>query len=169
MGVDDSNLITALDDRLAKLRKGGRRTVHYKAPTPEEERAYAAWVRDALLAATERKEPPMKAPEGFSLRVLGDVWILEEAKKKKRGAGAILVRTGRARPIVVEAPHTFFDTGTLPIALALFEAQGARAMLVNTVHRYIEKNAVKDKDPKDEKDPDEDDKKDDDKGAEDDE
>jgi len=135
----DEDAVKALDERLSKLRKGGRKTVHYRPPSLEEERAYAAWVRDALVAATERKEPPTKAPDGFHLRIMGDVWILEEARKKKRGAGAIVIRTGRARPIFVEAPHTFFDKGTLPIALAVFDAQAARALLVNTVHRYIDK------------------------------
>ncbi len=135
----DEGAVKALDERLTTLRKGGRRTVHYRAPSADEERAYAAWVRDALVSATERKEPPSKAPEGFSLRVMGDVWILEEARKKKRGAGAVIIRTGRAKPILVEAPHTFFDKGTLPIALAVFDAQAGRALLINTVHRYIDK------------------------------
>lgn len=135
----DEDAVKALDERLSKLRKGGRKTVHYRPPSVEEEQAYAAWVRDALVAATARKEPPTKAPDGFHLRVMGDVWILEESRKKKRGAGAIVIRTGRARPIFVEAPHTFFDKGTLPIALAVFDAQAARALLVNTVHRYIDK------------------------------
>ncbi|MDC0748204.1 hypothetical protein [Polyangium mundeleinium] len=175
----DEGATKALEERIAKLRKGGRRTVTYKAPTNEEERAYAAWVRDALVAATERKEPPKKAPEGFSLRVLGDVWLLEEARKKKRGAGAIVMRTGRARPILVEAPHTFYDAGTLPIALSVFDAQAARVLLINTVHRYIdkpadaakdggtkdEKAASKDKDTDADEADDKDDDKDDDKGA----
>ncbi|MDC3961083.1 hypothetical protein [Polyangium jinanense] len=148
----DEEATKALEERIAKLRKGGRRTVTYKAPTNDEERAYAAWVRDALVAATERKEPPKKAPEGFSLRVLGDVWLLEEARKKKRGAGVIVMRTGRARPILVEAPHTFYDAGTLPIALSVFDAQAARVLLINTVHRYIDKpEAAKDGGAKDEK------------------
>ncbi len=146
MAVVDEEATKALEERLAKLRKGGRKTVSYKAPTNDEERAYAAWVRDALVAATERKEPPKKAPEGFSLRVLGDVWVLEETRRKKRGAGALVMRTGRARPILVEAPHTFFDAGTLPIALSVFEAQAARVLMVNTVHRYIDRPAEGGKD-----------------------
>lgn len=156
----------ALEDRLAVLRKGGRKTVHYRAPSLDEERAYAAWVRDALIAATERKEPPTKAPEGFSLRVMGDLWILEEAKKKKRGAGAVVIRTGRARPIFVEAPHTFFDKGTLPIALAVFEAQSARALLINTAHRYIDKPIQNKNDKNDKNDDDKAADADDDKSAE---
>ncbi len=39
-------------------------------------------------------------------------------------------------PLIVEAPHTFFDRGTLPVALAIFEAQRARALILNTSHRY---------------------------------
>src|SRR5262249_23768205 len=38
-------------------------------------------------------------------------------------------------PLVVEVPHSFFDEGTLPIGLTVFEELGARALLVNTVHR----------------------------------
>lgn len=153
MPVVNEEATKALEERIGKLRKGGRRTVTYKAPTNEEERAYAAWVRDALVAATERKEPPKKAPDGFALRVFGDLWLLEETRKKKRGAGVVVMRTGRARPIFVEAPHTFYDAGTLPIAIAVFEAQAARVLIVNTVHRYIDRpaDAAKDGGAKDEK------------------
>ncbi len=48
----------------------------------------------------------------------------------------MVVRVGPAAARVVEAPHTFFDAGTLPLALEAFRALGARALLVNTVHRY---------------------------------
>jgi len=160
----DEEATKALAERLTKLRKGGRRTVTYKPPRDGEERAYAAWVRDALVAATERGTPPEKGPEGFTLRVLGDVWLLEETRKKKRGAGVVVIRTGLARPILIEAPHTFFDAGTLPIAIDVFDAQNARVLMVNTVHRYIDRPkdqdaGAKDAGAKDEKAADEDEDK----------
>jgi hypothetical protein len=37
--------------------------------------------------------------------------------------------------LIVETPHSFFDTGTLEISLGVFDALQARALLVNTMHR----------------------------------
>jgi hypothetical protein len=58
------------------------------------------------------------------------------ADNTSNAVAAIAIRAGRAREVAVEAPHTFFDRGTLPIAATAFEAMSARALLVNTVHRY---------------------------------
>ncbi len=44
--------------------------------------------------------------------------------------------TRDAAGVFVAVPHSFWDTHTLPIGSALFRGLHARALLVNTVHRY---------------------------------
>ncbi|WP_438013697.1 hypothetical protein WMF18_22480 [Sorangium sp. So ce315] len=129
----------ALGEQIAPLRKGGRHLIA-EPPDDAEDAAYVAWVTAAGLAA-QNQQPPPTPPPGFALRAVPgrDLWVLsEEAKDKerRRGAAAVVLRTGAAASLIVEAPHTFFDRGTLPIALAVFEAQRARALVVNTSHRY---------------------------------
>ncbi|WP_437331573.1 hypothetical protein [Sorangium sp. So ce394] len=126
----------AVDEQIAPLRKGGRHLIA-EPPNDAEEAAYIMWIAAAGVAAQSRQPPPA-APPGFALRAVPgrDLWVLSEDDSRRRGAAAVVLRTGAAAPLIVEAPHTFFDQGTLPIALAIFEAQRARALIVNTSHRY---------------------------------
>ncbi|CAN94967.1 hypothetical protein sce4804 [Sorangium cellulosum So ce56] len=125
-----------LDEEITPLRKGGRHLIA-EPPDDAEEVTYAAWIAAAGLAAQNRQPPPA-APPGFALRAVHgrDLWVLSEDGTRRRGAAAVVLRVGAAVPLIVEAPHTFFDRGTLPVALAIFEAQRARALIVNTSHRY---------------------------------
>lgn len=134
--ADEGNPLTGLATRLDNLRRGGRGEVRYVEPTAEEASAFGAWVLAVGRAAKAGQEPAVSPPPGFAIERLDDLWILAEAPGRRRGAGAAAVRVGPATPRIVEAPHTFFDVGTLPLALAAFRAQRARALLVNTVHRY---------------------------------
>ncbi|XXT14813.1 hypothetical protein WME94_31655 [Sorangium sp. So ce429] len=126
----------ALDEQLTPLRKGGRHLIA-EPPDDAEDVTYVAWVAAAGLAAQSRQPPPA-APPGFALRPVPgrDLWVLSDDGPRRRGVAVVVLRAGPATPLIVEAPHTFFDRGTLPIALAVFEAQRARALIVNTSHRY---------------------------------
>jgi hypothetical protein len=79
------------------------------------------------------------AAEGLELGVArdaaGEVWVLREAAGRREGTGLYAFRPGGA-PLCVQAPHTFFDEGTGPIALAVFADLHAGCLFVNTVHRY---------------------------------
>lgn len=50
------------------------------------------------------------------------------------GHARIVVRPEGA-PLILEAPHPFYDTDTLDEALVIFEALGARALIVSGTHR----------------------------------
>jgi hypothetical protein len=129
--------VPALAARLEELRRGGRRDIPYRPPEPAEERAYSDWVLAVARAATAGEDPSAALPPpGFVLERIHDMWLLAEVHEQRRGAGAVVLRPGAASPVLVEAPHTFFDVGTLPIALAAFDAGRCRALLINTVHRY---------------------------------
>jgi hypothetical protein len=133
---DPPTVLPRLAARLDELRRGGRGVVPYVEPTAEEASAFGAWVLAVARAARAGQEPAVSPPPGFALERLDDLWILAEQQGRRRGAGAVAVRVGPATSRIVEAPHTFFDAGTLPPALAAFRAQRARALIVNTVHRY---------------------------------
>jgi hypothetical protein len=67
------------------------------------------------------------------------LWMVAEPADGVRGAGAYLIRLGPAQPLLISAPHTFHDQGTGDLGLALLlepNSQPARALFVNTVHRY---------------------------------
>lgn len=135
-GAASSPLATRLD----ALRKGGRKAVAYRAPSAEEEANYRAWMRQAL-AKLDAAQPLPSAPAGFVLEQLDGLWLLAEAHDARRGAGALALRARPRVEVLVEAPHTFFDRGTLGVAVAAFERAQARALLVNTVHRYRSREA----------------------------
>lgn len=130
--------------RIEPLRKGGRAHVLFAGPSDTEEQAFQQWVVAVAAAARDGGPPPAVAPPGFALQMLPEqgMWLLHEDPQNRRGAGAIVIRTGQANPLVVQAPHTFFDMGTLPIAVSLFDMQKARALLISTVHRHIARAAA---------------------------
>jgi hypothetical protein len=131
--------LRALRTRIDDVRRGGRTQVDYVPPLAEENARYRLWVAEVAKAAQmESGGAPDNAPPGFELMSLPpapEYWILAERQGERRGAGIAVLRRGAARDVIVEAPHTFFDQGTLPISLVVFESQKARALLVNTVHR----------------------------------
>jgi hypothetical protein len=65
----------------------------------------------------------------------GALWILREAGKRRSGDGFFAWRPG-GRELCVQAPHSFFDEGTGPIALTVFAEVKALAFFGNTIHRH---------------------------------
>lgn len=126
--AEDESTWTKLAEALATARRGGRRDVPYRAPSGAEGAAFGAWVRAGATG--------IAAPPGFEVERIGSFAVIREASGARRGAGAVVLRTEGAGSLVVEAPHTFFDGRTLEIALELFRRSDARALLLNTVHRY---------------------------------
>lgn len=120
-------------DRLKRLRTRNRALV---PPSPSLALSYRRWVAQVLAAAHKGAAAPA-ALEGFALEAFDDgrLWLLSEAPERRWGGGAVLLRVGAARALSIQAPHTYFDAGSLPIGYALFERTSARAFMINTVHR----------------------------------
>ena len=118
---------TPLAAKLEVLRRGGRKTVPYTAPTADEEKAYRAWIALAMTKI-DAGQPPPSPPDGFVVESLAGVWVLAEAPGRKRGAGALVLRPKPSNEVVIEAPHTFFDMGTLDIARVARDMHGGNGI-----------------------------------------
>jgi hypothetical protein len=126
-----------------RARRYDKETFKFTPPSPERLRAVES-LAAALLAAAPAPEPPAPlleraAAAGLELLAARDaagaLWVLREPEGKPAGGGLYAFRPGGV-PLCVQAPHSFFDTGTGALALDLFARMGAACFAVNTVHRY---------------------------------
>jgi hypothetical protein len=119
---------------LAATRSLGSRPGSYRIPS-EAERQLARAAFEALL----RGRSADVGAFGFETVPIAEwpgVVLLREQLRDRRGAGAYVVRTGSTSTLVVQAPHTFYDEGTFPLACDMFQRTQARALFINTTHRY---------------------------------
>jgi hypothetical protein len=134
--LGDAEVISRLRRELDTLRQGGKTKVVYRVGSTEELDGYRRWLDGYLRFAARGTTPEVTAPPGFRLLELPGVDLLAEQQAERRGAGVLVLRSGEAEPWVIEVPHSFFDEGTLELGLHAFVWRRARALLVNTVHRY---------------------------------
>jgi hypothetical protein len=124
---------------LLAARRGGSAPDRYSIPSDSERTEFSALIA-SLLGPLERASAEAKARTlGYRLEDVPEVpgaLLLRELPTRRRGGGAYLVRPGAASRLVVQAPHTFFDEGTLPLACELFQRAGAAALFIDTAHRY---------------------------------
>ena len=52
------------------------------------------------------------------------------------GDGLVVIRRGPSAPLVLQAPHAFYDADTGAIAGALFDEGAGKVVMFNTTHRY---------------------------------
>jgi hypothetical protein len=109
-------------------------------PPSEEQRRTVEALAAALSAHDGSSATRRQASEaGLALTraedSAGPVWVLHEPEGHRAGSGLYAFRPGGAA-VCVQAPHTFFDSGTGEIALEIFARLRAGCLAVNTVHRY---------------------------------
>jgi hypothetical protein len=126
---------------LLAARRGGTDADRFVVPTDEDRAIMSDLV--ARLVARGSTPPPLAGSlaiaagyEIVDVSDLPDTVLVREVESRRRGGGAYLFRPAAASHLVVQAPHTFFDEGTLPIACELFARAGALALFVDTAHRY---------------------------------
>jgi hypothetical protein len=109
----------------------------YQAPSEPQRAQWKDWFAHLLTSAVAETLPSRAAPEGFAGRFVdgGAIWLVAEQGATKTGAGAYAIRPRAKNDVVIQAPHTFFDQGTLPLALTLFQTLDARVLMINTLHR----------------------------------
>ena len=119
---------------LASTRNGGMQAGAYQVPPVNDRSAARAAFHSLLNGST-----PDVRSFGFEIVPIPE-WpgtvLVRERPDHTRGGGAYVVRTGSTSTFVVQAPHTFFDEGTLPLACDMFQRTEARALFINTTHRY---------------------------------
>jgi hypothetical protein len=126
-------------------RKGGSDESRFVVPSDEELRTLESVVGRALRHEPLGSLQSDLAPIGYRITSIPE-WpdaVLIHEGERRRGGGGFVVRTTAkgadpaSAPWAIQAPHTFYDTGTLPIACALFhQSEDARALFYNTAHRY---------------------------------
>ncbi len=62
-------------------------------------------------------------------------YVLREADPSKKGWGLYVLRAATNSNVIVEAPHPIFDEGTPDLAVDVYRALDARALLVAGAHR----------------------------------
>jgi hypothetical protein len=126
---------------LLAARRGGTDADRFVPPNDEERAAMSDLVAQ-LVAGGSAQRPvtgSLAVAAGYEIvdvADLPDTMLVREVESRRRGGGAYLFRLGAASHVVVQAPHTFFDEGTLPIACELFGRAGAIALFIDTAHRY---------------------------------
>jgi hypothetical protein len=136
----------------------GESQVVYRTPTEEQRRAL-----DALIGKLWRGVVPGPADElsalaeraGMTLELwtIGGrpTWVVRESPADQHGLGIYLVRAAPAprRPILLQAPHVYFDLRTQNIAAAMFWAADARpeihGLFTNSVHRFKQSDSAREK------------------------
>lgn len=97
-----------------------------------------------LLAANPRAEPGTAWRQlGFESRATreGGILVLRERADQRRGRGFYAVRTSAGAPILLQAPHQYFDAYTGVIARQLLLESDALAAAWNTTPRYQTKTS----------------------------
>lgn len=138
-------------------------TVTFEATTLEEREVFSRVVSALLSEATSAETagaPPVALVRdagsvGFLLEAWktprDTFWVLRERPERRRGAGAYIVRTGKASHDFIQTPHAYFDSGTGSLGAQLFACPpaGARPRLfaTNTAHRFRGRPGEKREDP----------------------
>jgi len=128
-------------DALLSARRGGSEAERYVVPGEGDRAAMKSAVEALVREGRAALEKARAAAAAIAYRIedlpeFPGVVILREDPEKRRGGGAYLLRLGAPSPLVVQAPHTFFDEGTLPLACELFQRSSALALFADTAHRY---------------------------------
>ncbi len=138
----------ALDQAETALWPGETQVV-YRAPTEEQRRALDAligrlWMGVVPGPAEELAALAERAGMTLELWTIGEraTWVVRESPTDQHGLGIYLVRAAppAGRPILIQAPHVYFDLRTQDIAAAMFWAADARpeihGLFTNSVHRF---------------------------------
>jgi hypothetical protein len=145
-----------------------KQTEHWRAPSEQQQEALDDLV-ETLLGHARRGEMnkrqrrqviKLASIAGLELHTVAlehdgrvePLWVLVEPLDDRSGRGSYVFRLGRIEPhkpsteYLLQAPHARHDRHTGIIALSLFaEADGrpARALFVNSVHRYAQADGTR--------------------------
>jgi len=126
------------DDALWRAVEGLRRDGAYSDASAWRRAQVRTLTTDLLRGLASGSVPEgaarRAAAAGLELRD-GPAWVLLASRPESADGLFALRRGPGGPPLVIQAPHAWYDRGTGPLACALFEAGYGRALLVNTAHR----------------------------------
>ncbi len=122
----------------------------YRPPTEQQRRALgeliaALWAGVTPRAATELARTARRAGMVLELWTIGrrPTWVVREPATDPHGLGVYLIHAAarpQDRPILLEAPHVYFDLETEGVAADMFWAPDARpaihGLFTSSTHRY---------------------------------
>jgi hypothetical protein len=132
-----TQLIVELEKNM--LRKN---TETFVPPNNAQQQDFQTITRDLLV--NETKDAAHIAPlYNYELLTLSDPfdagtesYILHERPPIEYGWGLYIIRSGVSQNTVIESPHPLFDLNTPEVALHLYRALQAKALLIAGSHRY---------------------------------
>lgn len=118
----------------------------YAPPTDSERALLAAnlptFFADLVAGADTSWLAPVLQPAGLDYHEIidpdGTAWVvLSDALPTWRGAGGYIFRKGPVEhELVMQAPHSYYEPGTNPIARTILQEHSVRGFFFNTLHRY---------------------------------
>lgn len=137
----------------------GESQVVYRRPTEEQRRALDTLIGTLWSGvfpgrpAHDLRMLAERAGMTLELWTVGGraTWVVRESTDDQHGLGIYLVRAAQApkRPILLQAPHVYFDRRTQGIAAAMFwtaDAQPAiHGLFTNSVHRFQQSETEREK------------------------
>lgn len=105
----------------------------YVAPTPIRATALAASVAGCLEGTADCVE--RAADAGYTVCGSGDDVLVWTPNDTTVGDAYFAVRTGDARPLILEAPHGSYDSDTDVQAIEMFDNLKTRAVIITGTHR----------------------------------
>jgi hypothetical protein len=106
------------------------------------ERAAALLDGDAEQCSAETMEKAQKILAPMGMEVIDFTFkkvrflILREVKETFRGSGVYVLCCGRTEPLVIQAPHGYFDLNTATLGYRAFRRSKARWFMINSLQRY---------------------------------
>ena len=130
------NQVGRLEKNLPRANSEG-----YIVPTDEEKKIFANIVtnlrdnklEDALVSATDNAYELLWYADNNDDNAVS--YLLRESDPSQKGWGLYVFRVGTDSNIIIEAPHPVYDEGTPSIAVNIYRALDARAVLVAGAHR----------------------------------
>lgn len=130
------NQVTRLEDSLPRAGTEG-----FTVPTDEQKNIFSAIVAginenrplEALTSAAQNSYDLLWYSDANDGNAIS--YVLREADPSARGWGLYIFRVASASNVILEAPHPLSDDGTPALAVDLYRALDARAVLMAGAHR----------------------------------
>ena len=112
------------------------RSDRYSAPQDQQlalaEQLWRQLIRDQKFDQIQRRA---WASLGFEARRFGQIVAFREHSDQRRGWGAFAIRLDSARPLLIQAPHRYYDRGTGKIAWVGWQQTRALGLALNSAPR----------------------------------